>query len=146
MPLASQKAAFSNGSTVSVIRAMRRYRKSWSKQMARSRQTISKNKYRAVKTVVDGITFHSKKEAERYKILALLEAQGKIDGLRLQPRIPLMVNGVKIGHYVGDFEYKHGGKLILEDVKSPATRTPIYKLKKKILETYEPPVVITEVY
>ena len=113
--------------------------------MVRSRQTISKNKYRAVKTVIDGITFHSKKEAERYKILALLEAQGKIDNLRLQPRIPLMVNGVKIGHYVGDFEYKHGGKVILEDVKSPATRTPIYKLKKKILETYDPPVVITEI-
>jgi len=126
-------------------RAMRRYKKSWSIPMVRSRQTISKNKYRAVKTVIDGITFHSKKEAERYKILALLEAQGKIDNLRLQPRIPLMVNGVKIGHYVGDFEYKHGGKVILEDVKSPATRTPIYKLKKKILETYDPPVVITEI-
>ena len=62
----------------------------------RSQQTISKNKYRAVKTVVDGITFHSKKEAERYKILALLEAQGKIDNLRLQPRIALMVNGKKL--------------------------------------------------
>ena len=111
----------------------------------RSQQTISKNKYRAVKTVVDGITFHSKKEAERYKILALLEAQGKIDNLRLQPRIALMVNGKKIGHYVGDFEYKHDGKVILEDVKSPATRTPIYKLKKKILETYDPRVVLKEI-
>ena len=70
--------------------------------MARSRQTISTNKYRAVKTVIDGITFHSKKEAERYKILSLLESQGRIDNLRLQPRIALMVNGVKIGHYIAD--------------------------------------------
>jgi len=114
--------------------------------MARSRQTISKNKYGAIKTVVDGITFHSKKEAERYKILALLESQGKIDNLRLQPRIPLMVNGIKIGHYVGDFSYSHNGKEVLEDVKSIATRTPVYKIKKKILETYDPPVVITELY
>jgi len=114
--------------------------------MARSRRTISKNKYGAIKTVVDGITFHSKKEAERYKILALLESQGKIDSLRLQPRIPLMVNGIKIGHYVGDFQYTHHGKQVLEDVKSVATRTPVYKIKKKILETYDPPVVITEVY
>jgi hypothetical protein len=114
--------------------------------MARSRQTISKNKYGAIKTVVDGITFHSKKEAERYKQLALLESTGKIDNLRLQPRIPLMVNGVKIGHYVGDFQYVHQGTQILEDVKSIATRTPVYKIKKKILETYDPPVVITEVY
>ena len=114
--------------------------------MARSRQTISKNKYGAIKTVVDGITFHSKKEAERYKILALLESQGKINSLRLQPRIPLMVNGIKIGHYVGDFEYIHLGNKILEDVKSVATRTAVYKIKKKILETYDPPIVITEVY
>lgn len=114
--------------------------------MVRSRQTISKNKYRAIKTVVDGITFHSKKEAERYKILALLESQGKINNLRLQPRIPLMVNGVKIGHYVGDFQYDYNGKTILEDVKSIATKTAVYKLKKKILETYDPPVVITEIY
>ena len=113
--------------------------------MARSRQTISKNKYRAVKTVVDGITFHSKKEAERYKILALLESQGKIDNLRLQPRFPLMVNGVKSGFYIGDFLYSYNGKDILEDVKSVATRTPVYKIKKKILETYDPPVVITEI-
>ena len=114
--------------------------------MARSRQTIFKNKYGAIKTVVDGITFHSKKEAERYKQLALLESTGKIDNLRLQPRIPLMVNGIKIGHYVGDFQYTHLGKQVLEDVKSIATRTPVYKIKKKILETYDPPVVITEVY
>ena len=114
--------------------------------MARSRQTISTNKYRAVKTVIDGITFHSKKEAERYKILSLLESQGRIDNLRLQPRIALMVNGVKIGHYIADFQYDMSGKQVIEDVKSKATRTPIYKLKKKILETYDPPVVITEVY
>ncbi len=114
--------------------------------MVQSRRTISKNKYGAIKTVVDGITFHSKKEAERYKILALLESQGKINSLRLQPRIPLMVNGIKIGHYVGDFEYIHLGNKILEDVKSVATRTAVYKIKKKILETYDPPIVITEVY
>ena len=114
--------------------------------MARSRQTIPTNKYRAVKTVIDGITFQSKKEAERYKILSLLESQGRIDNLRLQPRIALMVNGVKIGHYIADFQYDISGKQVIEDVKSKATRTPIYKLKKKILETYDPPVVITEVY
>ena len=114
--------------------------------MARSRQMISTNKYRAVKTVIDGITFHSKKEAERYKILSLLESQGRIDNLRLQPRIALMVNGVKIGHYIADFQYDLSGKQVIEDVKSKATRTPIYKLKKKILQTYDPPIEITEVY
>lgn len=107
---------------------------------------MRKNKFGAIKTVIDGITFASKKEAERYKILSLLESQGRIDNLRLQPRIPLMVNGVKIGHYVADFQYDLSGKQVIEDVKSKATRTPVYKIKKKILETYDPPVVITEVY
>ena len=106
---------------------------------------MRRNKYNATKTVVDGITFASKKEAERYSQLALLEATGKIDNLRLQPRIPLMVNGTKIGHYIADFEYHFAGKHIIEDVKTPATRTPVYKLKIKILQTYDPPIEIIEV-
>mgnify|MGYP003109312908 FL=1 len=103
-------------------------------------------KYRNQAVIIDGVRFASKKEGERYKILSLLESQGRIDNLRLQPRIALMVNGVKIGHYVADFQYDLSGKTVIEDVKSPATKTPIYKIKKKILETYDPPVVITEIY
>ena len=56
-----------------------------------------------------------------------------------------MVNGTKIGHYIADFEYDFNGKHVIEDVKTPATRTAIYKLKIKILSTYDPPVEITEV-
>lgn len=71
--------------------------------------------------------------------------QGKIKNLELQPRVPLMVNGQKIGYYVGDFRYTtDDGRVVLEDVKSPATVTPIYKLKKKILEAQIPPIIITE--
>ena len=103
-------------------------------------------KYRNQPTVIDGVRFASKKEGERYRILSLLESQGRIDNLRLQPRFALMVNGVKIGHYVADFQYDLSGKTVIEDVKSPATRTAVYKIKKKILETYDPPVVITEIY
>ena len=103
-------------------------------------------KYRNQPTVIDGVRFASKKEGERYRILSLLESQGRIDNLRLQPRFALMVNGIKIGHYVADFQYDLSGKTVIEDVKSPATRTAVYKIKKKILETYDPPVVITEIY
>ena len=56
-----------------------------------------------------------------------------------------MVNGTKIGHYIADFEYNFAGKHIIEDVKTPATRTPVYKLKIKILQTYDPPIEIIEV-
>lgn len=42
------------------------------------------SKYGARKTVVDGITFDSKKEANRYRELKLLEKAGKISNLKLQ--------------------------------------------------------------
>lgn len=43
-----------------------------------------RSKYGARKTVVDGITFDSKKEANRYRELKLLEKAGEICCLRLQ--------------------------------------------------------------
>ena len=104
------------------------------------------NKYRNKKTVVDGITFDSKREANRYCELILLEKAGKIYNLRCQPRIPLMVNGKKIGHYIGDFEYYVNGETIIEDVKSLVTKTAVYKIKKKILETYDPPIYVREIF
>ena len=56
-----------------------------------------------------------------------------------------MVNGVKIGRYTADFRYKKGSDVIVEDVKSRATKTRDYVLRKKILATYDPTVIITEV-
>ena len=99
--------------------------------MGRCFQMISnRNKYKAVKTTVDGITFDSKKEANRYVDLCRLESAGYIAHLRLQPEFPLMVNGTKIGKYVADFSYLRNGQRIIEDVKSKATMTPVYRLKK----------------
>lgn len=105
-------------------------------------------KYKNKITEINGIKFHSKKEANRYLELKILEKAKKIKSLELQPKIPLMVNGKKIGNYIGDFRYFDIEKLefIIEDVKSPITKTPTYRLKKKILETYEPPIEIVEVF
>lgn len=105
-----------------------------------------RNKFNAQKTVVNGIRFDSKMEANRYLDLRLLEMGNQIYELSLQPKIPLMVNGQKIGDYIGDFKYRESvtGDWVIEDVKSPYTKTPVYRLKKKILATYEPPIVIKE--
>jgi len=114
----------------------------------RLRPTISgRNKYGAIKTKVDGITFDSKKEANRYVELRFLEVAGKIKDLEIQPKYDLIVNGVKIGYYKADFRYidLQTCNEVVEDVKSKATRTPVYRIKKKILETYDPPVVIREI-
>ena len=107
---------------------------------------MRKNKFGAVKTVIDGITFASKKEAERYKISALLESQGKIDNLRLQPRFPLMVNGVKIGYYVADFQYDLSGKANYRRRKVQGNTDSCVSNQEKILKTYDPLVEITEIY
>jgi hypothetical protein len=68
-----------------------------------------RSKFNARKTVVDGIVFHSAKEARRYGELKLLEKTGEIRGLILQPSFPLDTFGVEcrpIGIYRADFEYE----------------------------------------
>ena len=101
------------------------------------------SKYNAVRTVVDGITFASKAEARRYGELKLAQAAGEIYGLALQPKFPLVVNGVKVATYIADFEYfTDGARRVIEDVKG--VRTPVYRLKKKLTEVLHG-VTITEV-
>lgn len=108
-----------------------------------------RSKYGAVRTVCDGITFHSKREATRYAELRLLEKAGEIHKLMLQRRLVLLVPAKdapsthplkKIGEYVADFVYcecRRGAKCIesqgvVEDVKG--FRTPLYRWKKKHVE------------
>lgn len=80
-----------------------------------------RNKFNAKRTTVDGIEFHSKREAARYKALKLLEASGRIRGLKRQIRYEFLVNGVKVGTYKSDFEYEEyeGGDWVpvVEDSK-----------------------------
>jgi hypothetical protein len=98
-----------------------------------------KNKYNAVKTTIDNITFHSKKEAARYAQLKLYEKGGLISDLRLQvpyELIPkLVINGKteRAIKYVADFVYfdtVHKVE-ICEDVKGMLT--DIFKLKYRLM-------------
>ena len=89
-------------------------------------------KYNAIKTVVDGVTFDSRKEARRYSELKLLEKCGKIHSLTLQPRFDLIVNGTKCGFYRADFKYTENNREIVEDCKG--FKTPVYRLKKKLVK------------
>lgn len=96
------------------------------------------SKYRAKKTVVDGIEFDSKREADRYCELKLLEKANEIRDLELQPRFLLQDKFVdKQGkthrkiEYVADFMYvDKDDKTVVEDVKG--MMTDVYKLKKKL--------------
>ena len=103
------------------------------------------NKYRAVRTEVDGIRFDSKKEARRYKELMLLYNANAIEDLVLQPKFRCEINGKLICNYSADFSYRDKGGIVVEDVKSPITaKQPVYRIKKKLVEALHG-VVIVEV-
>lgn len=96
------------------------------------------NKYRAVKTVVDGIVFHSKREAARYCELKILETAGEIRDLRLQPSFELIpaveLDGKKQRpvRYLADFYYVNDSGIVYEDVKGHKTKE--YILKRKLVK------------
>ncbi len=102
------------------------------------RRRRSGQKYGAKATIVDGIRFASKREAHRYGQLKILERCKAIDALELQPVYPIIVADIRIGEYRGDFRYIDltSGEVVLEDAKG--MRTPVYKLKKRLVEALFP--------
>lgn len=95
-----------------------------------------RNKYRAKRTTVDGITFDSRREADRYLVLKSMEEGGAIEDLRRQVRYELVpafdVDGrhYRPVFYVADFVYRENGHEVVEDVKG--MMTDVYKLKRKL--------------
>lgn len=98
--------------------------------------TKPKHKYFAKKTEVDGIWFDSKRESQRYLELKILERSGQIRNLTLQPEFPIVVNDTKVCTYRADFSFfdLRKGEPTIEDVKSKATKTPLYELKLKLFQ------------
>lgn len=100
------------------------------------------SKYKNKKTEIFGIKFDSKKEAERYIHLKAKEKNGEITGLKRQVRYELIpsqrINGKVVERkcdYVADFVYFDELKkeTVVEDVKSKATRTSTYIIKRKLM-------------
>lgn len=60
---------------------------------------------RAKKTLINGIVFDSKSEAERALVLMAEEGAGKIGGLEFHVPIDMVIEGVKVGRYTIDFRY-----------------------------------------
>ena len=95
------------------------------------------SKFGAKKTVVDGITFDSKWESERYGQLRAMERGGIVTDLELQVKYDIVINDIKICKYIADFVYKEESpdgeiKEIVEDAKG--FETPEFKLKKKLMK------------
>lgn len=113
------------------------------------------NKYHNTKTTTsDGITHDSKKEAQRWCELKLLERGGYISNLQRQVEFELIPNqyetierysksGTRLKdqvklveravNYVADFCYIENGQMVVEDTKSPITQTPAFVIKRKLM-------------
>ena len=111
------------------------------------------SKYRAKKASVDGIEFDSRKEANRYCELKLLQRAGKIQNLELQKAIELIpaqresdtigkrggiIKGKvieKAVFYRADFVYTENGETVVEDVKGykGGGAYAVFTIKRKLL-------------
>lgn len=100
------------------------------------------SKYGNKRTKVDGRSFHSKVEAQRYLELKERERKGVIERLECQPRFDLVVNGVHICRYYADFRYyaNNGEEEVIEDVKGGII-TADFKMKAALLLATEGLVV-----
>ncbi|MDR9781615.1 DUF1064 domain-containing protein [Rhizobium redzepovicii] len=93
------------------------------------------NKFGAKRTAFDGITFDSKREAEVYRDLKVLESAGRISGFERQRKYELIVNGEIIGTYRADFafiDHDHDGRFRVIDVKGVVTRD--FRRVRKIIK------------
>ena len=111
------------------------------------------SKYKAKKASVDGIEFDSRKEANRYCELKLLQRAGKIQNLELQKAIELIpaqresdtigkrggiIKGKvieKAVFYRADFVYTENGETVVEDVKGykGGGAYAVFTIKRKLL-------------
>lgn len=93
------------------------------------------NKFGAKRTTVDGIDFPSKREANRWRQLKLLESAGRIRNLTRQRPYRFEINGTLVCRYISDFEYEEfdSGEWvsIVEDCKG--YRTDVYRIKAKLM-------------
>ena len=108
------------------------------------------HKYKAQEAIVDGIKFPSKKEANRYSELKLLQLAGTITDLKsekthrkdltfeLQPKFvdPQTFEKIRAINYWGDFSYIENGQRVVEEVKGFATA--LFKVKWKMVKYHYP--------
>lgn len=95
------------------------------------------HKFMAKKTIVNGIKFPSKAEADRYVELSILKQSGIIKDFELQPVFKLYA-GIK---YIADFKVIYpDGRVEFEDVKG--VETPVFRLKLKLFKADYPDVIL----
>ncbi len=100
-----------------------------------------RHKFNARRTFRDGLWFDSKREADRWSELHLMQRAGLISDLKkpparvvFPPYIRCDKNPIRAIKYKPDFEYVETdtGQRVVEDVKG--VETAVFKLKRKLFE------------
>lgn len=104
---------------------------------------MTRNKYGAKPQVVDGVRFDSKREADRWWDLRMLEKGGEISQLERQVTFVLApavnLHGEKRKkaalRYVADFRYfdPKAGHFVVEDAKG--RDTPVSRIKRHLMKS-----------
>ena len=96
------------------------------------------SKYGNRKVYVGDQLFDSKREADRWVELTLLQKAGKIQGLERQVPYGLIpaqkIDGKVVERevkYIADFVYHQDGQTVVEDAKG--MKTPEYIIKRKLM-------------
>lgn len=95
----------------------------------------------ASERVYNGILYHSKREKTYAATLDNLKTarniKDRVVSWDRQVRLPLVVDGTLIGHYVADFAVRYAdGREVLVEVKG--FETPGWKLKHKLFKALYP--------
>lgn len=101
----------------------------------RQTQRVANNKFGAKRTVVDGITFDSKREAAYYCELKLREKAGEVSDVEMQRPFALVAGaGQLVGTYRADFTFHDhvSGSWRVIDVKGHDTA--LSRFKRKFVE------------
>ena len=96
-------------------------------------------KYHNIKTVIDGITFDSKKEANMYLVLKMGVKSGVFKDLKLQPKFVLMegykgLDGKKVRDviYIADFSFYDNEVKRFRILDCKGMKTEVFKIKEKL--------------
>jgi hypothetical protein len=107
----------------------------------------ARTKFGNIKVKIDGYTFASEKESNRYLELKLLLRAGEISDLKLHPKFALIPSQkLSTGKrerpctYTADYSYIQDGKIVVEDSKSKKDRkgkiisaTQQYVIRRKLM-------------
>lgn len=111
-------------------------------------------KYKNIKAEYNGVMYDSRKEMRRAAALDWMLKAGVIRDLERQKAFVLQEGyynnkkeKIRPIFYLADFVYYDNERKmwIVEDVKSPATRTDVYLIKKKLFEKRYPEYWFEEV-